>query len=302
VRSVAWAAVLAGLLSLVIACDMAGGEEPGADGSLEVLASFSVIADFAEEVGGERVDVDSIIPVGADPHDYEPTPSDAAAIADADVVLRNGYALEPGLDPLVAAADTDVVALAEHLDARPDEDGDPDPHLWMVPPKAGEYVDRIAHVLTELDPDGADTYANNADRYRAELDELDRDVAEVLDTVPEADRRLVTSHDAYAYFADHYGWEVLETVVGISTEEEPSAGHVRQIVDTVREEGVPTIFVETTVNPAVIERIARDAGVDVGAPLYGDSVGEPGTDAEDYAGMLRANAAALADGLGGTTP
>jgi manganese/iron transport system substrate-binding protein len=128
------------------------------------------------------------------------------------------------------------------------------------------------------------------------LEELDAELADELAQVPEAHRILVTPHDAYSYFADHYGFEVA-TVVGVSTEEEPSASQVQHLVDVVRETGVPTVFVESTVNPAVIERIAADAGVEVGAPLYGDSVGEPGSGADDYVGMMRANVAALVDGL-----
>jgi ABC-type Zn uptake system ZnuABC Zn-binding protein ZnuA len=269
-----------------------------ADEHLEVVASMSIIADFAEQVGGDAVEVTSLVPIGADPHVYEPTPSDARAVDHADLVLGNGVGLEPWFDDLVAASGQQVVTVTDELShlVVDDEDGEDDPHLWMVPPMAATYVERIAEELAARDPDGAQAYRDNAAAYVERLEELDAELADELAQVPEAHRILVTPHDAYSYFADHYGFEVA-TVVGVSTEEEPSASQVQHLVDVVRETGVPAVFVESTVNPAVIERIAADAGVEVGAPLYGDSVGEPGSGADDYVGMMRANVAALVDGL-----
>lgn len=268
------------------------------DEPLDVVASMSIIADFAEQVGGDAVTVTSLVPIGADPHVHEPTPTDARAVADADLVLGNGVGLDPWFDALVDGSGREVVTVTEELSHRvvDDEDGEDDPHLWMVPSMAAAYVDRIAAELGELDPARAGTYRDNAAAYVERLERLDEELASRLERIPEDHRVLVTSHDAYSYFADHYGFEV-ETVVGISTEEEPSASRVQRLVDTVRAADVPTLFVESTVNPAVIERIAADAGVEVGAPLYGDSVGEPGSGADDYVGMMRANVAALVDGL-----
>lgn len=291
-----WA--LVALLSTACAAQPAAPEpEPGRP--LEVVTSMSIIADLARQVGGEHVDVDSLVPIGGDPHVHEPTPSDARAVDRADLVLGNGTGLEPWFDALVAGSDRDGVWVSEELSELvvDDEEGEPDPHLWMVPPLAGTYVERIADELVRLDPDHADDYRSNAADYRQRLERLDEELAGELGRVPEEHRVLVTSHDAYSYFADHYGFEV-ESVVGVSTEEEPSAARVQELVDLVRSSGVPTIYVEATVNPAVIERVADDAGVAVGAPLYGDSVGEAGSGAEDYVGMMRANVAAIVDGLG----
>ena len=274
-------------------------EQGGSSGDrLEVVASMSIIADFAEQVGGEAVDVTSLVPIGGDPHVYEPTPSDARAVDSVDLVLGNGVGLEPWFDDLVAASGQDVVTVAHELShlVVDDEDGEDDPHLWMVPPLAATYVERIADELADLDPAGAQTYRDNAAAYVDRLEALDAELTDELEQIPDQHRVLVTPHDAYSYFADHYGFEV-ETVVGVSTEEEPSASQVQHLVDVVRETGVPSVFLESTVNPAVIERIAADAGVEVGAPLYGDSVGEPGSGADDYVGMMRANVAALVDGL-----
>jgi ABC-type Zn uptake system ZnuABC Zn-binding protein ZnuA len=301
-RAPGWVAALSAVGLLVAGC--AAQEEPEAPtarpdgGSLDVVASMSIIADFAEQVGGEAVTVTSLVPIGADPHVHEPTPADARAVADADLVLGNGVGLEPWFDDLVAGSGQEVITVTEELAhlVVDDEDGEDDPHLWMVPPMAAAYVERIAEVLAELDPERAETYHDNAAGYVERLEELDDELAGELEPIPEEHRILVTPHDAYSYFADHYGFEVA-TVVGVSTEEEPSASQVQHLIDVVRETGVPTVFVESTVNPAVIERIADDAGVEVGAPLYGDSVGEPGSGAEDYLGMMRANVAALVEGL-----
>lgn len=295
VRSVSLLAVVA-LTGACAAQSTAGGEDDDRPG---VVASMSIIADFAEQVGGERVTVRSLVPVGADPHVHEPRPSDARAVAGADLVLGNGVGLEPWFDQLLDPAGRDAVRVTEELAhlVVDDEEGQPDPHLWMVPTMAAAYAERIAEALGELDPDHAEAYAANAAAYAEQLAALDAELADALEAVPPERRTLVTSHDAYSYFADHYGFEV-ESVVGVTTDEQPSAARVQQLVDRIREQDVPTIFVETTVNPAVIERIAGDAGVEVGRPLYGDSVGEPGSGADDYVGMMRHNVAAIVDGLG----
>ncbi len=274
------------------------GQSSAEDGHLSVVTSMSIIADFTEQVGGDLVEVRSLVPVGGDPHVHEPTPSDARAIDDADLVIGNGVGLEPWFDALVDGSGRDLVALADRLSevVIDDDEGEPDPHLWMVPPLAAAYVETIAAELAELDPDNAPVYSDNAEAYVERLQQLDRELTDELAVIDEEHRILVTPHDAYSYFADHYDFEVA-TLVGVSTEEEPSAARAQQLVDHIRAQEVPTIFVESTVNPAVIERIARDAGVEVGDPLYGDSVGDEGSGADDYHGMMRANVQALVEGL-----
>ena len=288
----------AALFVLATACG-AEGSASDETGELQVVASMTVIAHFAEQVAGDHADVSSVVPVGGDPHVYEPVPSDARAVSDADLVLYNGTGLEPWFADLVGGSGRPAVAMTEELADQvvDDEEGDPDPHLWMVPPMAAVYVEVIAEGLADVDPDHAEDYRDNAAAYIAELEELDAELSAAVEEIPSEQRVLVTSHDAYAYFADHYGFEVLGTVVGVTTEEEPSASIVRRLVDDVRDAGVSAIFVETTVNPRVIEQIARDAGVEVGDPLYGDSLGEPGSGADTYEGMMRANVQSLVDGL-----
>ncbi|CAN5262090.1 zinc ABC transporter substrate-binding protein [soil metagenome] len=292
------------IAALAVATAGCGGGQGGtaaADGPLQVVATMSVFADFAEAVGGDLVTVDTLVPIGGDPHTYEPTPADSAAITDADVVIDNGLGLSPWFDTLAGNVEGELVILTDGIAAEAVADaGEIDPHMWMVP----DYVDRgylvaIQDAFATADPDNADTYAANADAYRDTLAALDAELTEEIARIPADNRKLVTSHDAYSYFAAAYGLEVSGSVVGVTTEEEPSARAIADLIDVIRAKGVPTIFVESTVNPGLIQQVARDAGVEVGAPLYGDSVGEAGSGAEDYAGMMRANVSAIVAGLGG---
>jgi len=296
VRTLAWCLALA-----LTACSPAASLTPPDDG-LDVVATMSVFADFAEHVGGGLVDVTSIVPVGGDPHTYEPTPSDAVQIARADVVLDNGLGLSPWFEPLRDNVEGRLVTLTANVaDEARRTAGKIDPHLWMVP----DYVDRgyitaIERALAGVDPAHAQDYADNADAYRAELADLDADIAAAVSTIPRERRKLVTSHDAYSYFATRYGITVVGTITGVTTEEEPSARSVSRLIDRIRAERAPAVFFETTINPALAERVARDAGIVLGDPLYGDSVGPPGSGASDYVSMMRANARAIVGGLGGT--
>ena len=266
------------------------------------VATISILADFVRAVAGDRLEVVSVVHVGGDPHTYEPVPSDARRIADADLVVRNGLGLERWLDRLIATnAKTRVVTATEGLAPLLQADGDyrghPDPHLWMDPRLAVAYVRNIEAALAERYPQHSTEFARNSGRYAERLEALDRDIAHELSGIEEPHRKLVTTHDAFRYFGRRYGVEVVATIWGISTEREPSAREIKAIVDGIREQGVRSLFVETTVNPALMLRIAEETGIHVGAPLYGDSVGPPGSDADTYVGMMRANANAVAEGL-----
>lgn len=275
----------------------AGSEEPPL-----AVATISILADFVRAVAGERLEVTSIVHFGGDPHTYEPVPSDARRIADADLVVRNGLGLERWLDRLIETnAKTRVVTATEGLvplvQADGDYEGHPDPHLWMDPRLAVAYVRNIEAALAERYPEHSAEFEQNARGYAERLEALDRDIAHELSGIEEEHRKLVTTHDAFRYFGRRYGVEVVATIWGISTEREPSAREIRTIVDGIREQGVRSVFVETTVNPALMLRIAEETGIHVGAPLYGDSVGPPGSGADTYVGMMRANASAVAEGL-----
>ncbi|MBW3602687.1 MAG: zinc ABC transporter substrate-binding protein [Actinobacteria bacterium] len=269
------------------------------------VTTISVLADFTRAVAGDLVQVRSLVGVGADPHVYEPVPSDAAAVAEADIVVRNGLGLEVWLDPFIGASTPGrpVVTATDGLEPLPwkgvGHAGDPDPHMWMDPVLAADYVRGIRDGLAERWPRHSETFDRNAGRYLARLRGLNRRIAGRVATIPPASRRLVTTHDAFRYFGRRYGLAVVGTIWSVSTEREPSAHEVRRLVDAVEARGVPTVFVETTINPELMHQVARDAGVGVGRPLYGDSLGAPGSGADTYLGMMAADARRIAAGLGG---
>lgn len=267
-----------------------------------MVATMSVFADFAEQIGGEYIEVSSIVPVGGDPHTYEPTPSDAVRLAEADVVLDNGLGLSPWFEPLRTNVTGRTVTLTDGIaDEVRRTAGKLDPHMWMVPEYVARgYVTAIEEALAEAVPELRGEFAANAEAFRAELTELDAEISNAIATIPPAHRKIVTSHDAYSYFADWYGLQVVGTISGVSTEEEPSARALGDLIDRVRAEQVPAVFFETTINPALAERVARDAGVALADPLYGDSVGPPGSGASDYTSMMRANVRAIVTALGGS--
>ncbi|MCM8749616.1 metal ABC transporter substrate-binding protein [Thermomicrobiaceae bacterium CFH 74404] len=306
---------------------------PAAAGQIRVVVSLPVFVSLAEAVGGDRVQVSSIVPAGTDPHTYQPTPRDAQALADAKVIFVNGLGLEEWLSDLIASASSGapVVELAEGLETAQDEhahehpEGTPtteqshehahgtpeadhghgtpegehgheheggNPHLWLDPDYAVEYVRRIAQSLEEIDPDGAATYRANAERYIAEIQEFDAWAKGQVEQIPPERRKLVTFHDAFPYFAEHYGLEMAGVIV-LSPGREPSPQELAQLVDLIQRHGVPAIFTEPQFNPKLAETLAREAGVEV-LELYSDT--PPAS--EDYIGMMRRNIEHIVEGLG----
>ncbi|MEX2533190.1 MAG: zinc ABC transporter substrate-binding protein [Nitriliruptoraceae bacterium] len=278
------------------ACSQTPTEEDTA--RLTVVTSTTVLADFALNVVDDAVTVVSVVPFDTDPHVYEPTPADARLIANADVIIANGANLEPWFAALSRQARGTVVFVSEER-AWPlqfEDDGDPDPHLWMVPVFAADYVTVIAETLAVYDPEHAAVYRQRAEAYRQTLFALDDELRDVFAVLPDDRRTLVTSHDAFGYFGRHYGFEVA-SLYGVSTETQPSARQVQTLIDLLRRESIPTIFVETTVNQLLLTRIAIDAQVAIGTPLYGDALGPPGSVADSYVAMMRHNVKAIIDGL-----
>lgn len=265
---------------------------------LTVVTSTTVLADLARNVVDGDVRVVSVVPFDTDPHVYEPTPSDARLIANADVTIANGANLEPWFAALSRHARGTVVFVSEER-AWPllfEDDGDPDPHLWMVPVFAADYVAVIAETLAKHDDAHAAAYQQRAETYRQTLFALDDELHDLFAVLPDGRRTLVTSHDAFRYFGKHYGFEVA-SLYGVSTEIQPSARQVQTLVDLLRREAIPTIFVETTISQSVLARIAIDAQVTIGTPLYGDALGPSGSVADSYVAMMRHNAKAIIDGL-----
>ncbi len=278
---------------------------------LRVVATTSIVADVVSNVAGDRIELSTLIPLGTDPHTFEPTPQDAAALADADVVFINGVGLEVFLEPLLAGAGEDVAivpvslgvdllrfdAPGEHEEDEPVGHADFDPHTWFDPHNVIVWVTNIAAALTTLDPERADVYGPDAERYQSELDRLDEWIREQVAQLPQEQRRVVTDHMSLSYFTRRYGFEQLGTVFpGYSTLTQPSAQQLARLEDTIREIGVKAVFVGRTVSPDLAQRVAEDTGTQL-VFLYTGSLSEPGGPADSYLELMRHNVSAIVGAL-----
>jgi ABC-type Zn uptake system ZnuABC Zn-binding protein ZnuA len=278
----------------------AGDASHGGKAPLRAVATTTMIADLVRQVGGHRVTVKGIMAPGGDPHVYKPVPADAQAVAQAQIVFINGLKLEHWVEDLIHNAGgkhTLAVVTAGVKERKSPFDANvPDPHFWFDVSRWRLAVRNVARMLRMADPEGAEVYDANAELYDQQLDSLDKWVRERVKQVPKERRKLVTSHDAFAYFGEAYGFEVVP-VQGISTDAEASTQDVARVVDLVRKTGVKTLFVETSVNPKLIEQVARETGTTVGGALYSDSTGALDTPGGSYVGMVRDNASLIVEGL-----
>jgi manganese/iron transport system substrate-binding protein len=276
-----------------------------ADETPDVVATSTMISDWTEQVGGDRIDLVSILDPGADPHVYEPVPADSIAFEEAELILYNGYNLEPNLIKLLTAAGVNArkVAVGEvvtPLDLDYEGRSVPDPHVWGDVSNVVQMVELIRDELIQLSPADEALFTENAAALIADLNQLHQWVQEQVATIPPEQRQLVTTHDAFQYYTNAYGLEVAGTLIGISTEEQPSARTVQELAESIQALGVPTIFAETTINPRLITTVAEEAGVALAdTELYSDSIGAPGSDADTYIKMVVSNTRAIVENLGG---
>jgi zinc/manganese transport system substrate-binding protein len=288
--------LLVSLLILLAAFAAACGDNGSRDG-VTVVATTTEVADLVRQVGGSRVNVEGMLRPGGDPHDYEPRPSDVAAVADATVVFRSGGEVDQWLNDVIdnAGGDAEVVSLIDSVKRLDD-----DPHWWQDATNGVRAVEAMRAELTKADPAGRATFARNAERTIGTLERLDRQITACVDRVPPAKRKIVTTHDALGYFAQRYGVEVVGAVIpSLSTQAQASAGDVQELVEQIRREGVEAIFPESSVNPDIERAIARESGASIGDSLYADSLGPKGSPGETYTGALAADAAALVRGMSG---
>jgi ABC-type Zn uptake system ZnuABC Zn-binding protein ZnuA len=286
-------AVLVAVVALVAGC----GDDGAGDAEVAAVATTTQVADLVRNVGGPRVSVDGILRPNSDPHEYEPRPSDAAALAKADVVFRSGGDLDGWLDQIAdsAGGDATQVTLIDSVHRIGD-----DPHWWQDPRNAILAVEAIRAALAKADPAGARAYARRASAYTAKLRALDGAIARCVDRVPAAKRKIVTTHDALGYFARRYGVEVIGAVIpSLSTQAQASARDVDRLVDQIRAERVQAIFPEAAVSQKLEQAIAGETGAKVGGKLYADTLGPAGSGAATYLAAMRHNAAALVDGMSG---
>ncbi|WP_309236525.1 metal ABC transporter substrate-binding protein [Microcoleus sp. FACHB-672] len=286
-----------------------GNREASTSGKPNVVATSTIIEDLTEEVAGDEIQLTGILQPGADPHVYEPVPADSVALEKADLILYNGYNLEPGLIKLMNAAGNKArkVPVGEVIKSlQLDKAGEkvPDPHVWGDVKNVIQMVNVIRDELISLSPEDREKFTQNATRLTGELKQLDNWIGKQIATIPADKRRLVTTHDAFQYYGRAYQLKIIGTLIGISTEEQPSAQTVRKLVDAVKAAGVPAIFAETTINPALITTVAEESGVKL-APnqLYSDSIGAGGGAGDSYIKMIVANTRTIVEALGGkSTP
>lgn len=297
------ATLAAGLLAATALAACGGGTSTSSGGDLRVVATTTQLADFTRNVAGERATVTQLLKPNTDPHEYEPTPGDVTAVAGARIVIEHGIGLDEWLDQIVANAGGSParIVATNGVPLLPGDDKEPagDPHVWLDPTNAVIMVRNIARGLEAADPAGAATYRANADRYVSEIEAMDRDLAARIATVPAGSRKIVTDHDAFGYFARHYGITVVGTVIpSLSTAAEPAAKDVAALAATIRREGVHTVFPESSVDPRLQRAIAEESGAALGEPLYGDTLGPAGTPGATYLGMMRSNMDAIIAGIG----
>ncbi len=306
------AALVVAALALALAGCTEGTPPAEQSDKLNVVATTTIVGDVVRQVGGEAIDLKVLLPPGADPHSYEATPRDVATVAGARAVFANGVGLETFLDPLLqnAGGQAEIVSVSEgiklrELGAGHDEEAGEhehghegmDPHVWTDPNNVLVWVQNIAAALSHLDPENAATYGANAENYRAQLVELDAWVREQVAQIPEANRKLVTDHMTFGYLAERYGLEQAGTVVsGFTTLAEPSSQEVALLVDTIRRQGIKALFVGSTVNPGLAQRIAGDTGAKL-VTLYTGSLTPPGGDADSYIAYTRHNVSAIVEAL-----
>ncbi len=283
---------------LAIAGCRAAGVESGA--AVHVVATTPQAADFARAVGGERVAVSQVLSPNSDPHEYEPRPSDAESLLDADLIISSGGDVDGWLEQLTEGAGTDApeLTLIDAVATRLDANGEVDPHWWQDPRNAELAVAAIAAKLTAIDPAGAGGYERRGGAYRARLRALDRSIARCIDAIPAAERELVSGHDALGYYADRYGIELVGNAIpSLSTQAQPSAGAVDALVTAIRSSGVGAVFPEAGANSELESAIADEAGVALGGALWTDALGPPGSAGATYIAAMRANTATLAAGF-----
>jgi ABC-type Zn uptake system ZnuABC Zn-binding protein ZnuA len=282
------------------------------DGALSVLASTTFLADIAQNVAGDRVTVESLMPVGADPHSYQATPSDVAKIAESNVLILNGVEYEHFIETLLENAGGERVIVEsaagltphqmeehegeEHAEGEEEHEAG-DPHMWLDPNLVITYVENIRDGLSQADPEGVEIYKSNADSYIAQLKELDSWIVEQVNTVPAERRLLVTNHEAMGYFSERYGFEVTGSVIpSFSSNAAPSAQEMAGLIDEIKRLGAPAIFLDTADNNVLAQQIADETGVMIIDDLHLESL-TGGAPAPTYIDMMKHNVTKIVEAL-----
>lgn len=292
------------LVLLSVASVMAA---PVAAQPLPVVTSFSILADLVKVIGGSHVEVTSLVGPNADAHVFDPTPADAKRLANAKLVVINGLGFEGWMDRLIKSSGYrgSVIVASRGVKTIQEAAGHghqhghshaADPHAWQNPLNVKQYVQNIRIALAAAKPAAAQEFEQRAQAYSRDLDALDQSIRERLKPIPVAQRRIVTSHDAFGYFAAAYNVKFYP-LQGLSTGSEPSAADVVRIIDQIKKNKVSAIFVENISDARVLERITKESGARIGGTLYADALSEPGTAVDTYLKLIEHNAATIIKGL-----
>ncbi|ATQ68569.1 MULTISPECIES: metal ABC transporter substrate-binding protein [Methylosinus] len=264
---------------------------------LPAVASFSILGDLVAEVGGRRLDLATIVGPDSDAHVYQPTPKDGKRLAGARIVFVNGLGFEGWIDRLIAASRTKATVATASRGVTPRKDIEGlDPHAWQSVANAKIYVANIRDALVDADPEAAEVFRANAEAYLERLGALDAEIKAAIEAIPKSRRRVVSTHDAFGYFAARYGLEFIAPE-GVSTEAEPSARDVARIIDAARAHKVAAIFLENIIDPRLAQRIAAETGAKIGGTLYSDALSARGGPAPGYIEMMRYNVKQLTTAL-----
>ncbi|GAB3243162.1 TroA family protein [Chitinimonas naiadis] len=276
---------------------------------LPVVASFSILGNLVAEVGGDKVEVKTLVGPDGDAHVYQPSPQDGKTLAGARLLVVNGLAFEGWMERLASASRyrgarvvaSDKVQAEQMADDDHDHDhghdhGRLDPHAWQDPNRVQQYVSNIANGLAAADPANAAYYQQRAEQYRQTLKQLDNWASQQIASVPAAKRRVITSHDAFGYLGRHFGITFLAPQ-GVNTDAEASAKQVGKLIRQAKQEGIRAIFVENISNPKLLEQISRETGAKLGSRLYSDALSRPDGPAASYVTMMRYNISALVAGM-----
>jgi ABC-type Zn uptake system ZnuABC Zn-binding protein ZnuA len=278
--------------------------------AIRVLATVSFLADLAQNVAGERLKIDSLIPAGLDPHAFEPTPQDVARIAESQILIINGGGLEYWLQETLtnAGGKRTVIEASASLKRRVPQEGEigagaapaheTDPHFWLDPVNAIQYVENIRDGLAQADPAGKEIYTQNAAAYITQLKDLDAWVRKEVEQIPPERRLLVTNHESFGYFADRYGFKIVGAIIpSVNTTASPSAQQLAYLIDRIRSTGAPAIFLETGSNPDLAAQIAQETGVKVVTDLYTHSLSDATGPAPNYIALIKHNVISIVEAL-----
>ena len=308
----AFALLLAACQQPVVTTHLPRTRVPGSvvGARLRVVATFSILGDLVQNVGGDRIELRTLVGPDGDSHTFEPATGDGSALFEASLIFENGLELEPWLDDLYASSGSEALRVVVTQDVEPRlaaggesrgaNNQEPfDPHVWHDVAQVMRMVEAIRDALATADPANRDAYRSNADAYLARLQELDRWIFDQTESLPEDRRKLVTSHDTFSYFAARYNFEIVGTALGAASTEaaDPSAAEIAALVDEIKAAGVPAIFAENVNNPRLMEQIAREAGVALGPTLYTDALSQTGTAGDTYVGLIRHNVTVIVAAL-----